>query len=414
MRAAAVHATKTFYATSILGSAFRPGHGLWDFLGEGVYFYLVSGEGGFADAAACATAVSKRKYGQDVTRLVADLDLSDALNLQHHEVYAALQRASRVFKAKLAETRVWIAPNEALFRPDSHMRIEVFRRCVEVLAGRDVGSLVARFPVANEVIEGLPAPEVCVKRPSAILDVRAEDPAASPPAPVRDPADWPCPPDFLAAARGVGDYIDSLRNSDFVDCITAVHQGADAYWRGSKPRFAPFGEIRLLAEGDAYKPALAGIEPVCARYGRSLLAYDLTSVRRGALSLARQRLFDLVDGASGLILVLTPTSSEVLAALIRALEKPDTPPTLVLLTEGMEPPMAARARQNVVCAPLQQRTSDRINPVMEGFLRDGWGDAARAHALELKLAARHGDAAKRSRDLRRILEAYDARPRLLL
>lgn len=419
-----IHATGTQVAQSILASSFRPGRSLANYLGEGAYFYLVHGEGGYQNAVECADKVARRHY-RSIACLAARISVDNALNLQNPMIRPLFAAFGKSFDRGLARLRVQVEPNDnaSYYRPVSHLTIEAFRRSIEALSGHPFDVLTARFALKSRDIDVELPHEICVKRSRAILDVQLCRPAERSIFPSSDPASWPCADSTIQGAHQAVRLIASMDDQDLLDLIQSIYQGSDGYWNDPRPRFVGFRPIYFLHDSRLHERA-SEIALQFADAGqaqqRTIEFLDFAKAARVSAPYAQAMVSSLVEKAAGVVALLTSTDAEGASLLATIAERRPEVPILVLLApfakdhaEGeFTAPIVMRSRHNLCCLALPH--DELLRELFKGFLRDRWTDALAVLDIESKMAARHGSAQARHRDARKIVETFHARKHVLL
>jgi hypothetical protein len=205
--------------------------------------------------------------------------------------------------------------------------------------------------------------------------------------------------------------------ADLFDLVFAVNQGADTYWSGLRSRFASDSQVFFVARHLQSLPWLPQLKAM--RVGKdaaaSIRTFDVGELATCTVSVAIAKRRALFDEAKGIIVYLPAGDDDALAFLLGVLGASQSPPVLVLFDSGRNLPLEARARQNVVCVAMRSgQGSAEFETAVRGFLQDRWESTVLEHRVELAMAARHGDAERRRRDARAIVEAYHDRQNLLL
>jgi hypothetical protein len=418
-----IHATGAGVAEQILASGFKPGNGLANYLGEGAYFYLVHGDGGYQNAIECATNVARRRYDK-VAIVAASIEVDDALNLQNPAVRPPFAAFGANLDRRLAELGVQVEPNDnaSYYRPVSHLTIEAFRRCVEAFTGRSFDVLSARFALKSRDIDIELPHEICVKRARAILSVARCDSTIASILSTSDPASWPCTQSIVQAAQQAVRIIRIMDQRDLVDLIVSIYQGSDGGWATPRPRFAGVGPVHLLYDSrrQCGGPVIVDSIVSVARDYRTLQLVDLAKIACAGTPRGQALLGKIIEKTEGVLALHGPSDTEIISLLVTIAERRPEVPILALMApnENGEPPtevkapVMLRSRHNLCYAAMPRL--ETLSELAKGFLHDRWTDGLAVHDIESKMAARHGTPKTRHRDARRIVEAYYARQHNLL
>lgn len=424
MIADVIHGTGERIAGLILSDRFRPGRGLADYLGEGGYFYNISGDRGFQNAVAHAAQVARRHHDR-VALLTARVSLEYALNLQNPVIRPLFLNFGATFERRIKQLGLRVEPNNnnTYYRPLSHLKIEAFRRMVESMAQHPIDVLMARFSKKSPDIDDDLPHELCVKRARAIIGMSACDPATDHGLCSVDPTALPCKDETIRAAERAATTIERFADRDLVDLIASIYQGSDRYWAAERLRFATdadvhfFYDSRLSSHGVRVRDRLTA-----ASVGRrALRTCDLAHFDDIGTSLAQQRIHRSLSKAAGVVAILGGADLEVLSILITLAERRPELPVLVLLDvqQGCDVasfplPMVLRSRHNLCCIALPQ-TQCALDAILVGYLHDRWEDGLKVLEIEPRMAARHGTPESRRADARTIVEMYHAaRPASLI
>lgn len=419
-----VHATESRVAEKILASGFRPGESLANYLGEGAYFYLVHGNGGYQNAMDCAKKVAARRY-RDIALLTAKISVQHALNLQNPVIRPLFVSFSASFDRRLAQLGVQVEPNdnESYYRPVSHLAIEAFRRCIESLSGQAFDVLGARFSLKSRHIDDELPYEICVKRSRAVLATASCVPAERRPSPSSDPARWPCSDATVRAAQQAVRAVGAMDDRDIMDLVLSIYQGSDGCWDHPRPRFAGLGPVHIVHDSRQRESASDWAQSIIdagRAQHRMLQSVDLARVARMNTPRAQAHLGSILNETVGVLAFQGPTDTEVASLLTTLAERRPEVPILAMMAPGCgagDPgrfmaPVLMRSRHNLCCLDLPGPV--RLAEVVRGYLHDRWTDGLAILDFESKMAARHGTAATRHRDSRKIVEALNARKHDLL
>lgn len=416
-----IHGTGSAIAGKILSSRLQPGRSLANYLGEGVYLYLVHGDGGYRNATDWAKRIARRRYETPVC-LIARLQVDNALNLQHPGIRPRYAKFRRIFDRRLKRLRLHVDPNDnaSYFRPISYLAIEAFRRCIEAISHHPIDVLSATFTLRDRDLDITPPYEICVKRASAILSVERCGPIAETVSASSDPASWPCPSSVVEAAEHASLIIDAMDDRDFLDLIQSIYQGSGC-WDGPKSRFAGPGPILLLYDSRHQgRPAeiaelVAGCQPAA---GRAVECRDLAEIAWAKTPEARVGLAALLGRVSGIVALITSAAADAVSILVSAADRrPDLPILAMLGSDdasagSIETPIFMRSRHNMCCVTMPGPKA--AAELVKGFLHDRWTDSLAMLDIEGRMAARHGTRDVRHRDARKIVEAIHARKHNLL
>jgi hypothetical protein len=419
-----IHATDSRVAQKILASGFRPGSSLSNYLGEGAYFYLVHGNGGYQNAMDCARKVAGRRY-RDIALLATRISIDHALNLQNPFIRPLFVSFSASFDRRLAQLGVQVEPNdnESYYRPVSHLAIEAFRRCIEALSGQAFDVLIARFSLKSRHIDDELPHEICVKRSRAVISTSPCVRGDRRPSPSSDPAGWPCSESTVRAAQQAVLAIGAMDDRDILDLVLSIYQGSDGCWDRPRSRFTGLGPVHIVYDSRQRDSGSAwgqSIVDAGRTQHRSLQSVDLARVARMNTSRGQACLGSILDETAGVLALLGPTDTEVASLLTTLAERRPNVPILGMMALGQcngDPgrfrvPILMRSRHNLCCLNLPG--SGRLAEIVRGFLHDRWTDGLAILEIESKMAARHGTEATRHRDSRKIVEALHARKHGLL
>lgn len=392
MTVATIHGTRIWVIELIINEGLLPGGGQHDWLGYGVYVFIICADAPRGPEAALANAIAfaKKKYGKDVGCVFIRVNTQYCLDLQHPEIFAALRKCDEVVKARAEAMGLKLEANAGWTRPEAHFAIDAFCLGIEALSSIPIHVVRTQFSGAfTAPVEEIRNPELCIKNPAAILEIKPIQSPTDIPMVVDHPDDWLPSNAVLKAAKEVSAFFRRLSDSKFADLIFKIAEGANHGWH-FKPRFQPGRNITLVVQ------EMNGVASDVERIWRSIHINNLSKPvfeiesLKGLCGPERSRKIDeLIAQSSGLIVLADAQSTNLSSILLRARE--NDRPLLLLATKDVELPCEICSMRNVSVFQLKPKSQRKVQleAVLAGFMTDDWkGDTLQVR-MQLMDAARY-------------------------
>lgn len=382
-----VHATSREIAGKILAEGFHSGRRYGNYLGDGVYFYLVAGPHGLSHAMDSAKRVAEKKYGSDVAYLVVNISCENALSLQHQYIRKQLRSFALGFNKRLGDLGFWKEDNidDLYFRPHTHLVIEAFLACLEAISSRPIDVVSSTFFRKDDVIDYKPPPEICVRTLHAISRADIQEGQSLPGEEATNfstPEMWPCPDILLSAAEQAVDFVGSASRSEIVSLVTSV-------------RCPDFLEKLPQQQNDApFDHFLIGSSRLAKSYSNpNIRSVELAELQELPLPTAVAKRQQFCESAASMIVGVS--QDDFMGrdfALISQQRRPELP--MIMLTDDVMniPPEMRHSRSILLFDSNKLARNHVANDVITGFLANqSWKRAIATQRLTLAIAARLGD-----------------------
>jgi len=375
----------------ILQRGFIPGDGLHHWLGFGVYGFAVCSDASRGPSVAYdnATAFAKKKYSKGVGCVSVTIDTQHCLDLQHPEIIAELPKFDATFDERLRSIGLKLEADGDWVRPHAHFRIDALCLCISALSSNPIHVIKAQFSEHSDShIEKIINPELCIKNPIAILNVKKIRGFEDIPAETDRSNDWIPSNAVLRAVKEANIFIRGLSESAFADLVFKIAEGANCGWCPQN-RFPSTRDVPLVV---TEATSLAGD---LQRAWQSVPFNNLakTVVRTKSFKElsgpeAFRKIDELVGQSNGLMIAADGPDVILSSILMRA--KSYNRPVLVIAIKDIPLPCECRSMRNVTvfeAKPKKQR-QQQLEAVLTGFMTDNWKVDSQQACMRLMLAAR--------------------------
>jgi IrrE N-terminal-like domain len=374
-----------------------PGSGVHSYLGHGVYAAHVCADPRRNVQAAfdSARAFARLKSHDQISCLWLRVCVDRGLHLQNPQIKAAFTKARQVIAQRLASCNVVFEPRTDSFRPFDHVAVEMFRLIVEVISDWEIDVLSAEFRPSEGIDDSIPkiiAPELCIKRPRAILGIAKAFSCTDVPDSHDRPEDWPIRNDVREAANDVARFIEEMTTEDFFDLYWKTIEGSQAEWPKPSPRFSQGNSIALITgtPTSGRWRAFCKVLETKSFGDRRIEFRDLNTIRHQPCPLNVAKIDELLRDSTALVLFAPAWEPDLIDIVLRAVDLGR--PVLSVAKEGAQFPSRLRFARNTARIDLDRAVLDfgRLAQMLEGFTKDRWKDSWEKHAVRMALAARQG------------------------
>jgi hypothetical protein len=393
----AIHGTSLAAAKAILQGGFIPGCGVHGYLGHGVYAAQVCADPRRNVQAAfdSARAFARLKSHDRASCLWLRICVDRGLHLQNPQIKAAFTKARQAIMQRLKTCNIVFEPRADSFRPFDHVAVEMFRLIIEIISDRQVDVLSAEFRPSEGAEDSIPkiiAPELCIKRPRAILGIAEAFSCADVPDAHDRPEDWPIRSDVREAAANAARFIEEMSTEDFFDLYFKTIEGSQAEWPEPSPRFSRGNSIALITgtpTSDRWR-AFRNVLDTRSAGDRRIEVRDLNAIRRQPCPLNVTKLDELLRDSTAFILFAPTWEPDLIDIVLRAADLGR--PVLSIAKQGAPFPSRLRFARNTARIDLDGAALDfqRLAQMLKGFANDRWKHSWDKYAVRMDLAARGG------------------------
>lgn len=372
-----------------------PGDGQHHWVGAGVYAYEICSDParGQIAAYANATAFAEKKFGKDQGGCVA-FTLSDRhlLDLQHPSIFAALRKFHSAIVARAKSIGLRLEPTFDWVRAPSHLSIDALCLCLEALLPHPIEVVRAQFTGAAPLpVEELKNPELCIKRPEAILSVRKVGTANEEHSSCGPAASWSPSSILIKAATDAHTLLSNLDDPDFVDLLVEVAEGANHFWY-RKARFQIARSVTLVATASSPLVDEVQLYRTAAQQPNSMSVdklFQTDQLKNFPGPEMSRRIGELITRSSGLVVIVERPDIDLYSVLLRA--RQHDLPTLVFAAKDISLPCEILSMRNVTVIDLDADKKQRqrqIHAGIRGFTAADWKTHSLQPRMRLMLAAR--------------------------